>query len=105
MVVHCGQEVRGGGRIRLCGGHLGHKLGGVDRLVLLRLRVEQLRVQRIAEELGLIKVAASKEVVEVGIAAVCQVERVWGNVGALGPKVRRVVLREALGSVQKGLVG
>lgn len=73
-------------------------------MVLLRLRVEKLRVESIAQKLVLNRVVAGEEV-EVCIAAIAQVERVWGQVVALGPKVGGVVLREGLGGLEKGLVG
>jgi hypothetical protein len=111
LVVHGRQQVGWGGRMRLCRSHLAHQVRGVDGLltVLLRLRVQQLRIQGCAEVRGieglvLVEVGAREEAVEVGIAVVCDVERLGLEVAALRPEVRRVVLRQALAGLQEVLV-
>lgn len=78
-------------------------------MVLLRLRVEQLGVEGGAEERGidglaLGRVVGGEEVVEVGAAGRVDVEGVGRDVAALGPKVRRVVLREGLLGLQEAAV-
>lgn len=65
--VHGGQKVRRGGRVGLGSRHLAHEVRRVDGLGLLRLRVEQLRVQGAAQELRLIEVVVREEGVEVGV--------------------------------------
>jgi len=74
VAIHVGQEVRRGGRVVLCGCHLVHEFGWVDRVVLLRLRVEQMWIQRVSkvrrQRLVLADVVAVEEVVEVGVARV-----------------------------------
>jgi hypothetical protein len=84
----------------LRGGHLVHKIG-MDRLILLRLRVQQLRIEGGSkvrwERLVLIQVVALEEAVEVGVVWVRNVKRVGRDVGALGAEMRRVVLRQVLG--------
>lgn len=96
-LVHAGQQVRRGGRMRLSGGHLVHQVRGVDGLVL---RVQQLRVERVAEEgwvnaagrvdaVAAAVVAAVGEEAEVEVAgAAVVVVVVVVIVGALGPKMR-----------------
>ena len=89
-LVHAGQQVRRGRGMRLGGGHLAHQVRGVDGVVL---RVQQLRVERVAEEgrvngaagvnaVAAAVVAAVREQAEVEVAGAVVV------VGALWPKVR-----------------
>lgn len=82
------------GRLRLCSGHLVHEVGGVDQLVLLRLRAQQLRIECVARvRQVLVEVCPREEAVEVGVAVVGEVEGVRREVvAALRPKVGRVVL-------------
>ena len=96
----------------LCGSHLGHQVVGVDREVLLRLRLslEQVGVKRIAEwggvdRLRLVQIVACKEVVEVGRARIVDIEGVGREVVALRSKVRSVVLRQGWVGLEEGLVG
>ena len=75
--------------MRLCGRHLVHGL------VLL----QQLGVECVAQIRGidLVEVVTGEEAAEVGIAAVRNVQRVGRKVVvALGPEVRRAVVRQAL---------
>lgn len=85
--------------MRLCRRHLVHQVVWIDGLVLLLLRLQQLRVEGAAEvcgveRVGLGEVAARKKAVEVGTGRVCDVEVVGLEVVALGPELRRVVLRQ-----------
>lgn len=85
VLVHAGQQMGRRGRLRLRGRHLVHEIGGVHGLVL-GLRVEQLRVQGVAEEGrvdGLARIeAAVAEEVEVAVGRVVDVEGPRGEVGA-----------------------
>lgn len=102
VLIHGREEMWRRWRTGLSGCHLGHQLGGVDRLVLLLLGVEQLRIEGAAEELVLIEVVSGVEVVEIGVVAVGDVEGVGREVvAALRAKVGRVVVGEALGGLQE----
>lgn len=107
--------------MRLRGRHLVHQVGRVYRLVL-RLRVQQLRVEGGAVQEGrvnclvLIAVVLGEEVVEVDVVVgggvVANVQWIGREVVALGPKVRarrasRYVLAgvEEVGARDGGLVG
>lgn len=84
-----------------CSGHLLHEIRRVDRLAL-RLRVEYMGIQRLAQ----VGVVGLEEAVEVGVGRVGEVECVGREaVGALGAKLRRVVLRDGLRGVQEAVVG
>lgn len=111
VVIHGGQQMRRGGGVCLGGCHLVHQVVGVHSLVLLRLRVEQLRVEGgakvLRDLLGLADVVVGEEVAEVVVAVVRaagEVEGVGLEGVALRPKVRRVVLRQALAGLQEALV-
>lgn len=107
LVAHSVREqMWWGGRVGLRGGHLGHEVVGVDRMVLL-LVLEQVGVQRVAEwrGLGRVQVVASEEAVEVDRARVRDVELVGGEAVALRAEVRRVVLRQGLGGLEEARVG
>lgn len=119
VIVHGGKEMWWcRGVVLRGGGHLIHELTGVDRdrVALLRLRVEQMRVQCLAE-VGLIRLAvgeigALEEAVKVGVIVVVgDVEGVgWEvvvaivGIAALGAKKRSVLLRQVLRSLQEALV-
>lgn len=84
--------------MRLRGRHLVHGL-----VLLQQLGVESAaQVRRI----DLVEVVAGEEAVEVGIAAVRNVQRVRRKVAvaALGPEVRRAVVRQALAGLQEALI-
>lgn len=77
---------------------------------MLRLSVEHVWVKRIPkirrERLVLAKVVALEEVVEVGVVRVRNVKWVGRNVVvALGAKLRRIVLRDRLSSLEEAWVG
>jgi hypothetical protein len=76
---------------------------------VLRLRIQQLRVEGCAEVrwiygLVLVKVRACKEAIEVRVAVVRDVEGIGLEVAALRPEVRRVVLRQSLAGLHKVLI-
>lgn len=115
-LIHARQQVRWGGRMRLAGAHLIHEVGGVHRLVL-GLRVEQLRVERVAEEGGvdclvLTKVAIAVvvalgeevEVDVVGVGVAVEVERVGSEIVALGAKLRAALVGNGAVGGQVGVV-
>ena len=110
VIVHAGQQMGRRRRVVLCGCHLVHKIRRVDRLVLLRLRVEYMRIKRLAkvgrQRLVLPEVVGLEEAVEVGVARGRNVERVGRDVvAALGAELWGIVLRDVLRSVQKAGVG
>lgn len=77
---------------------------------MLRLSVEHVWVKRIPkirrERLVLAKVVALEEVVEVGVVRVRNVKWVGRNVVvALGAKLRRIMLRDRLSSLEEAWVG
>jgi len=77
---------------------------------VLRLSVEHVWIKRIPkirrERLVLAKVVALEEVVEVGVVRVRNVKWVGRNVVvALGAKLRRIMLRDRLSSLEEAWVG
>lgn len=109
VAVHVWQEVWRGRRVVLCGCHLVHELGWVDRLILLRLRFEQMRIECVSQvrrqRLVLAEGVALEEV-EVGIVCVGQVKWVRRDIiAALGAKLRRIVLRNTLCRLEETRIG
>jgi hypothetical protein len=80
-------------------------------LAVLRLSVEHVWVKRIPKirrkRLVLAKVVALEEVVEVGVVRVRNIKWVGRNVVvvALGAKLRRIMLRDRLSSLEEAWVG
>lgn len=114
VVVHVGEKMRRSGRVVRSSRHLTQEIRRVDRLVvllLLLLGVENVWIQRGTQELvvdglALAQISPWEVIVEVLVLGVRDVEWVWGEVVALGPKMRGVVLRETLlRSLQEALVG
>ena len=97
--------------MRLCGSHLGHQIVRVDReVLLLRLRIKQVGVQRVAkgrgvDSLRLVQIVPCEEVVEVGRARIGDIQVVRRKAVALRPKVRCVMLRQGLTGLEEGLIG